>query len=289
MTNHIDDDQNPYYGGAGGGGGGGFVAGGSPYGSQDSPGGGKKGKGGNQTIRPVTIKQVLAAEHIHQDADFTIDGADVAQVLLVGSVHNSSSSATNVSYEIGDGTGYIDVRLWLDSADDESGKAKGIEQDHYVGIMGSIKMFGGKRHISATHIRPITDHNEIHHHFLKALYVSLSLRGATSGGAGAAPGGSSHADYSAGVQSHSNESAFSALPALQRKIMEYVSKDDTDDGVHVSLVSRQVGNANGEDVMEAIEQLMADGLLFSTIDDLVGSYLLVNMSISSTVLTIISM
>ncbi|WVW84856.1 hypothetical protein I302_106891 [Kwoniella bestiolae CBS 10118] len=242
-----DDNQNPYYGGGGGGGGGGFVAGGSPYGSQDSPGG-KKGKGGNQTIRPVTIKQILAAEQVHADADFVIDGVDVAQVLLIGSVHNSSSSATNVSYEIGDGTGYIDVRLWLDSADDETGKAKGIEQDHYVGIMGSIKMFGGKRHISATHIRPITDFNEIHHHLLKALYVSL-LRGATTGGGGAAQAGSSHADYSAGVQSHSNESNYSHLPSLQRRIMEFVSTDDTDDGVHVSLISRQVGSGDGEAVM----------------------------------------
>ncbi|WWC96252.1 hypothetical protein V866_003119 [Kwoniella sp. B9012] len=263
---HPDDNQNPYYGG-GGGGGGGFVAGGSPYGSQDSPGG-KKGRGGNQTIRPITIKQILAAEQVHADADFVIDGVEVAQVLLIGSVHNSSSSATNVSYEIGDGTGYIDVRLWLDSADDENGKAKGIEQDHYVGIMGSIKMFGGKRHISATHIRPITDFNEIHHHLLKALYVSLQLRGATTGGGGAAPAGSSHADYSAGIQSHSNESAFAGLPSLQRKIMEFVSKDDSDDGVHVSLISRQVGSGNGEAVMDAVEQLMSDGMLFSTIDDL---------------------
>ncbi|WWC70927.1 uncharacterized protein I206_104879 [Kwoniella pini CBS 10737] len=262
---YTDDGQNPYYNA--GGGGGGFVAGGSPYGSQDSPGG-KKGKGGNQTIRPVTIKQILAAEQVHADADFVIDGVDVAQVLLIGSVHNSSTSATNVSYEIGDGTGYIDVRLWLDSADDEAGKAKGIEQDHYVGIMGSIKMFGGKRHISATHIRPITDFNEIHHHLLKALYVSLTLRGASTGGGGGAQAVSSHADYSAGIQNQSNDSAFNGLPVLQRRIMEFVSKDETDDGVHVSLISRQVGSGNGEDVMEAVEQLMNDGLLFSTIDDL---------------------
>ncbi|KAK8858736.1 hypothetical protein IAR55_002965 [Kwoniella newhampshirensis] len=269
LTQFLDDGQNPYYGGAGGGGG--FVAGGSPYGSQDSPGGGKKGgKGGNQTIRPVTIKQVLSAEQVHPDADFTIDGVDVAQILLVGSVRNSSASATNVSYEIGDGTGYIDVRLWLDSADDEAGKAKGVEQDHYVGIMGSIKMFGGKRHVSATHIRPISDHNEVYHHMLKSLYVSLTLRGGSvgAGGGGAAPGAVQN-DYNAGVQSAGGmESTYASLPPLQRKIMEYVSTDETEDGMHVSLVSRQVGNAKSEDVMEAIEYLMSEGMLFSTIDDL---------------------
>ncbi|OCF46008.1 replication factor A2 [Kwoniella heveanensis CBS 569] len=258
-----DDGQNPYYGG-GGGDGGGFVPGGSPYGSQESPGRGKTR--GNQTIRPVTIKQVLNATQVHPDADFQIDGQDISQILLVGSVHNSSASATNVSYEIGDGTGYIDVRLWLDSADDEAGKAKDIEQDHYVGIMGSIKMFGGKRHVSATHIRAITNHDEVYHHLLKSLYVSLSMRGASSGGGGVS--GATHDDYSAGVQSNNAESAFAGLPTLQRKIMEYVAQDDTDDGVHVSLITRQVTGFKSDDVMEAVEQLMSDGLLFSTIDDL---------------------
>lgn len=47
--------------------------------------------------------------------------------------------------------------------------------------MGTIKVFGGKRHVSATHIRPITDGNEVQHHLLKALYVSLILRGGTPG------------------------------------------------------------------------------------------------------------
>ena len=46
---------------------------------------------------------------------------------MIGSVRNKASSATNVSYEIGDGTGYIDVRQWLDSADDEAEKMDGIE------------------------------------------------------------------------------------------------------------------------------------------------------------------
>ena len=33
---------------------------------------------------------------------------------------NVSVTATNVSYTIGDGTGYIDVRKWLDSADEHA-------------------------------------------------------------------------------------------------------------------------------------------------------------------------
>lgn len=48
--------------------------------------------------------------------------------------------------------------------------------------MGTIKVFGGKRHVSATHVRLIKDADEIYHHLLKALYISLSIR--NPGGAG---------------------------------------------------------------------------------------------------------
>jgi hypothetical protein len=59
-------------------------------------------------------------------------------------------------------------------------------QDKYISVLGSLKVFGGKRHISATHVRLITDPNEIAHHALKAQWVSLSLRGASEGGGAAA-------------------------------------------------------------------------------------------------------
>ena len=42
--------------------------------------------------------------------------------------------------------------------------------------MGSIKVFGGKRHVSANHVRAITNHDEVFNHLLKALWVSLSIR-----------------------------------------------------------------------------------------------------------------
>ncbi|EIW67669.1 hypothetical protein TREMEDRAFT_18062, partial [Tremella mesenterica DSM 1558] len=250
--------ENPYYGG---GGGGGYTN--SQNGSQDSPGGKKKSN--TSTIRPVTVKQILDASQPHPDSDFAIDGYDVGQVLLVGSVRAVSKSATNVQVEIGDGTGYIDARLWLDSAEDESEKAKGIEQDKYVGIMGSIKLFGGKRHISASHIRLIEDLNEVYNHLLKALYVSLTLR--NPGTTGQAHAHAPNNDYNAPVGMTTTESPYANLPPLQRKIMEIVSKEESEDGMHVSAVSRSMTGTKGEDVMEAIENLMGEGMLYSTVDD----------------------
>jgi replication factor A2 len=205
------------------------------------------------------------------------------QIQFIGTIHNVSSTPTNISYEIGDGYGYIDVRQWLDSSEDETGKTEGVEQDKFVSVIGTIKVFGGKRHISAQTIRPIEDHNEVYHHFLKALHVSQSIRnpGAVSARAfranpqaqaqgGAAPAGADANSYAAPAAGGGDN--YGHLPPMQKKIMEIVSADSSGEGMHVKHVGRMCGAVNSEEVMEAIEQLMGEGLLYSTIDDLVSSW-----------------
>ncbi|BEJ12190.1 hypothetical protein CspHIS471_0206500 [Cutaneotrichosporon sp. HIS471] len=260
--------ENPYYAGREGGG---FMQAGSPYGggSQQSPGGDGR-KRTNQSLRPVTVQQILNADQPVPESDFQIDGADIGPIQFVGTVHNRSSTATNVSYEVGDGYGYIDVRQWLDSSDDDSGKTDGIEQDKFVSVIGTIKVFGGKRHVSAQTIRPIEDHNEVYHHFLKALHVSLTIRnpGAAKGGAAAAGANANANANSYAAPAAGDGDMYGHLIPMQKKIMEIVSADTSGEGMHVKHVGRMCGAVNGEEVMEAIEQLMGEGLLYSTIDDL---------------------
>lgn len=49
-------------------------------------------------------------------------------------------------------------------------------QDNYIAVLGTLKSFHDKRSITALTVRPITDFNEIHNHFLRAIYVSLYFR-----------------------------------------------------------------------------------------------------------------
>lgn len=66
-------------------------------------------------------------------------------MILVGSVRNTSTSATNVNYSVGDGTGYLDVRQWLDSADDESGKMDGIGSVIFLPLRDGVGSCSEKR------------------------------------------------------------------------------------------------------------------------------------------------
>lgn len=210
------------------------------------------------------------------------------QIHYIGSVHNMATTATNVMYEIGDGTGYIETRQWLDSEADEQGKTAGIGQDKYVSVIGTLKKFNDKLHVSAQQIRPVENPDEVYNHLLKALAVSLSYRNPATNGvslasveceqvlicffqpaspnclarffdtlaltisiiqAPAGAGGVASAnDYAAPGAAAGNASEYADLPPLERKIMEIIAAVDDDDGVHVSTVSRQCGGS-GEEVM----------------------------------------
>lgn len=59
-------------------------------------------------------------------------------------------------------------------------------------------------------------------------------------------------DYSAGGMANNNNGNaggnpdWAGLPPIQRKIMEYVATDTSDEGMHVSAISRTVGAGKGE-------------------------------------------
>jgi hypothetical protein len=65
------------------------------------------------------------------------------------------------------------------------------------------------------------------------------------GGGGGAAAGAKHGDYSAGATtSGPDASAYANLPPIQRQVMEIVSADTGDDGMHVQAISRAAnGNA----------------------------------------------
>lgn len=109
------------------------------------------------------------------EADFRVDGVDLGQLTLVAAVRNISRSATNVSYSVEDGTGMIDVRQWLDSSSDDSGKSADIHQNQYVRILGTVRAFQNKRSISAGHIRPVENYDEFLFHKMEVVWAHLQL------------------------------------------------------------------------------------------------------------------
>jgi replication factor A2 len=141
--------------------------------------------------------------------------------------------------------------------------------DTYVRVTGQLKSFHNKRHIGAHHIRPVKDHNEVIFHLLEATSIHLyHTRGPP--------------DATKSVQSFNRGqpmegvipgnmakqgSDFGHLEPLQRQIMMLVhTAPPSNEGVHVQTIAQTI-HASSASVLQAVEQLTTEGLLYTTIDD----------------------
>ncbi|EPS98543.1 replication protein A subunit RPA32, partial [Fomitopsis schrenkii] len=228
-----------------------------------------------QSLRPVTIRQLLNATQAHSDAEWTIDDAEVGQITVIGQVVSINSQTTNCVYWLDDGTGRMEARHWVDAGTDEdSERWGGITENVYIRAMGSLKSFGNKRYINATHLRLIKDHNEINFHFLEAFTVELilqkgpPLRPSEAGSRGAIANGSANASaYDPPSSSATRMEPYAHLPSIQRRIVEFMmNQPQQSEGIHVAAVARHIGG-DAHAISEALDRLMDEGHVFTTMDD----------------------
>ncbi|KAJ1668784.1 Replication factor A protein 2 [Coemansia sp. RSA 1646] len=270
--------------------GGGFMAGGGGGGVDDD----NKARGGyrNQTMRPVTIKQLADIPVQETDAPIMLDNEEIKQVTFVGIVRNIVSQTINTNYSIEDGTGIIDVRVWpshgghgdSDIMDDGEGAERknptldpSIEVDKYVRVYGDFKFFNSKRSVTAHKIRPVEDHNEITYHGLEATYVHLTKtrgllpkNGAGGGSAISAPSGAygSGGAYGGGFGNGGLGGGMNMTP-LQAAVLELVSQASPESpGIQISAVQQGLASRfQSSEIPKTIDWLISEGHLYNTIDE----------------------
>jgi len=170
-----DYGNGPYYHSGGSGGGGGYLH----EDSQGSPGGG--GKKPSHSLRPVTIRQIHDAVQHHADVEYSFDGFEPTQIVIVAMVLSFTLQTTSHVYTVQDGTGRIEARQWVDPTEQDDSLQPGIEDNAWVRIIGTVKTFNNKRSMVALSVVPIAkdphsptkDMNEVYYHQLAALYTHL--------------------------------------------------------------------------------------------------------------------
>jgi len=269
---NYDNQYSTSYGAAGAADGGGFVAG-EP---QSSPAQGRGGYG-KDTVRPMTIKQILDAQQPHPDADFRSDGEPFSQVTFVGQIRSISTQPTNITYKIDDGTGIIEAKQWIDAEstnsekmDVDSSKAKLVE-DGYCRVWGRLKAFNNKRHVGAHILRPITDYNEINYHLLEATAVHLFFaRGPPNqANGGQQPNAATNGAGTVSRQEYATaaDTQLGHVSPLARRIFTTLKNTPAgNEGLHVQLIASNM-NLPPSEVYKGAEELVAAGVIFTTVDD----------------------
>jgi len=265
--------DNNYYQNGGAGGGGGFLTSGSPGSANGSPGGMGRRNEAQHSLRPVTIGQLKKATQAHTDAEWMIENDEIGQVTVVAQVVSIQIQTTNSVYWLDDGSGRIEARHWMDASNPEDmEKWGGIVENTYVRVTGNLKMFGSKRYINVQHIRPSTNALEVYFHFGDAMTTNLIIARGMPPGPGqtaqqnaAATSGTGASAYA--TQSRAPTSQFAGLPPLQRNIMEFLVGQPANDGVHVGAIARAVQGGDAAQISAALDALMDDGHVYTTLDD----------------------
>jgi replication factor A2 len=241
----------------------------------ESPAASKGGRArGEQTMFPVTIKQVIDADS--SDDVVKIDGRDVNQVVVVGTVMSLESQALANNYKVDDGTGSIDVRWWTDadSSDIHADKQSQIREMTYVRVVGKIRNFQGAKQIVAFDVRPVKDFNEVTYHMINCIQVHLAhtTQPAATTQSSAAPGfnyGAAPAQHTPAPQAMDTSGADSGMSEIQRLVLKIIEQRGTGEmGCQFGDVKAELGaRFNEGELRNAIEFLSSEGHLYSTIDE----------------------
>ncbi|KAI9317716.1 hypothetical protein BX666DRAFT_1940160 [Dichotomocladium elegans] len=215
---------------------------------------------GEQTLRPITIKQ-LKNVVIQPDGTFKIDGVDVTQVTFVGVIRGVNELATNVSYQIEDGTDTVEVRRWVDHTETASDaqQRRELSELTYVRVYGRLNQFNNKVNCVAFAMRPITDFNELTYHLLDTIYTHVSFTKS-----------SNDVDNKMDIDSGSFAANTRGTGrSVNDQVMDALKQyHDREEGAHIDQIIRQLrGTASEGQVRDAIEYLTNEGHCFTTIDD----------------------
>lgn len=240
---------------------------------------------GDESLRPVTIKQLADWNEPFPGADVQIDGVPLTQLTLVGQIRKINPQATNITYTLDDGTATIDVKKWVDAerADDSDAE---FQVDQQVRIWGRLKSFNGKKHVGAHFIRAVDDYNEVQYHLVEAAYVHLYITkgppvpgqqaAATTQGQKGQDGESMFVDDAGYGAAGGNRGGAGGETPQQKlaqchpnsvKFYNYLANTaGSNEGLHVDMIKTGTGMSL-RDTLAAGEELNSCGLVYTTVDD----------------------
>lgn len=167
------------------------------------------------------------------------------------------------------------MKQWIDSDQDPEHARPLPKEGEYVHVWGRLKAFNNKRHVGSHVIRPVADFNEISCHLLEATAVHLYFVRGPPGVPGEKNESSTQGmfvdSYGGGGAAPQTNGGGKKLPAklsaTSRKVYNLLqSSPQNNEGLHVSMIASQLG-LQANEVFKAGDELLADGLIYTTVDD----------------------
>ncbi|CAF2374971.1 hypothetical protein BRARA_A03856 [Brassica rapa] len=230
-----------------------------------------------RTLLPLTLKQ-LNSVSTNGESNFSIDGVDINTVAIVGRVSRIENRITQVDFVVDDGTGCVECIRWCHERQ-ETEEMEAVRLGMYVRLHGHLKSFQGKRSMNVFSVRPITDFNEIVHHFTECMYVHMyntKPRGGSITQATETPRPQPYSSmptparpFQTGPSNQFSNQFNDPMHGVRQTVLNYLNRPmhlRSEAGVHCDVIAREL-RIPLQQVKDALEQLSNDGCVYSTSDE----------------------
>jgi len=172
-----------------------------------------------QSLVPLTVFQILSAR-LAPDETFRLQNAFDASreialhhITFVGMIMEVVEATTNVSYMVDDGTGRIEVKVFVSNQEQGYLERKKHEwrEGVYVRVYGQLRTWMERSHVMAFRVQRITDFNEITYHGLSVIHSLLGKPPAPAGPASAAAAAAMPPAYGGGAPAAAAASVAAAV------------------------------------------------------------------------------
>jgi len=235
------------------------------FGNQNAGAGDRPRKPRVLNIVPLTTKSIR--EMNPDDSGFKLNGKDVNQVTIVGSiVHHEQSQMCN-TYQLDDTYGVVSVKNWITGDGDENDESaqnedKVFEVGTYVRVFAQLRSFQKTVTLNVLNMRAIEDMNEITTHMLECLLYKKKCQAMNQGqNTGSVQ---SYGSVKPGNNFNDNPNGFDNI---QSQVWSLVHNSQAAEGISVQAIKQSLSGLSEAQIRKAIEFLSNEGHIYSTIND----------------------
>ncbi|KAI7753556.1 hypothetical protein M8C21_011820 [Ambrosia artemisiifolia] len=227
---------------------------------------------------PLTIKQISEASQSGDDkSNFSVSGADVVNVTVVGMVSNIVERNTDVTFTLDDGTGKLDCKRWLNEPFDRL-QMEDIREGIYVHVDGHLKSFKGEKHVAVFSARPVTNFDEITFHFVACIHnhartTKVQKAQVDAENINSTPKTPIQNGTNGFVSTISSQTSvpftLDGVKGVDEMVLAYLQHPANygiEKGIHTDEVAQKL-KLPSKKIMESLRTLENDGLIYSTIDE----------------------
>nr|QDO16213.1 replication protein A 32 kDa subunit [Lingulodinium polyedra] len=240
-----------------------------------------------QTCLPVTVRAVERALERRAEAGeeaLSFHGTEPGMLILVGTVEAMARQAASIEFSLNDATGRIKARYYL--SDRQGRELEDLAPGRHVSVFGGVRT-APEVHLAVTGLRLVQSADEVSFHLIEAAHAALRLqrRHLEPKTPSKPPASARTADAAAmdvsppKLERPPAEVAPAAVPAapkaalsgdgLRKAIFAFLQKegDGRPEGVSFAALCGHADPAPADEVSAALELLVNDGEIYTTIDD----------------------